>query len=251
MEKWGRIQSKGAGSILDARNTREQCTLPSTSVFRNLLIDFAFNAMYVAIGCACFDSIHEKVGFVLVDFARRLTQIFVVLCVLNTVHIPAECFDTVQCLLVLWLVFFLVYQILMSYCMVRAYNDALRLRDAYYVGDENTRPIDSAILESFHVGVYQCEGEGCQREELPDVCTDTESFDLEEQALLRNGTNGKKGEGEGGEASDCAICLVAYQAGDRIMTLSPCMHKLHEECVKAWFRAHDTCPICRHCFTNT
>lgn len=42
----------------------------------------------------------------------------------------------------------------------------------------------------------------------------------------------------------CCICLSTYEDGNRICEL-PCMHHLHEECVKSWLKICSVCPICK------
>ncbi|KAI1341578.1 hypothetical protein F5Y15DRAFT_361087 [Xylariaceae sp. FL0016] len=43
---------------------------------------------------------------------------------------------------------------------------------------------------------------------------------------------------------DCSICIENMNAGDEAMVL-PCAHWFHEDCVSAWLKLHDSCPICR------
>ncbi|KAL3109393.1 hypothetical protein niasHT_015238 [Heterodera trifolii] len=47
-------------------------------------------------------------------------------------------------------------------------------------------------------------------------------------------------DGDGG----CAICLGAYEIGDKVRTL-PCEHQFHSECVDEWIKKHNNCPSCR------
>lgn len=46
------------------------------------------------------------------------------------------------------------------------------------------------------------------------------------------------------EAGECAICLGAYETGQRVRRL-PCLCTFHRDCVDRYFRDHTTCPICR------
>lgn len=49
----------------------------------------------------------------------------------------------------------------------------------------------------------------------------------------------------GGEPkTECSICIDDLNEGDLAAHL-PCKHWFHEECVVAWLREHNTCPICR------
>nr|POE94715.1 putative ring finger protein p32a8.03c [Quercus suber] len=44
--------------------------------------------------------------------------------------------------------------------------------------------------------------------------------------------------------ADCSICMDEVQLGDTV-TVLPCKHWFHFDCVKAWLGEHDTCPHCR------
>ncbi|KAL5211321.1 hypothetical protein ABZP36_022168 [Zizania latifolia] len=50
-------------------------------------------------------------------------------------------------------------------------------------------------------------------------------------------------EGVGG--GDCAVCLEAFQAGDRCRVLPGCQHGFHARCVDSWLCKRRLCPICR------
>ena len=58
--------------------------------------------------------------------------------------------------------------------------------------------------------------------------------------------NAAKNAGSESQAADeCAICLTAYQEGDE-MSLLPCKHELHTECLTPWLKQTNSCPLCRH-----
>ena len=42
----------------------------------------------------------------------------------------------------------------------------------------------------------------------------------------------------------CAICLKAYEKGNKVFFL-PCKHHFHIECIKPWFDKNHICPNCR------
>jgi len=42
----------------------------------------------------------------------------------------------------------------------------------------------------------------------------------------------------------CAICLVAYRKGNKIVQLG-CEHHFHSDCIKPWFDKNHVCPTCR------
>lgn len=43
---------------------------------------------------------------------------------------------------------------------------------------------------------------------------------------------------------ECTICIDEMQIGDEV-TVLPCKHWFHGECVTLWLKEHNTCPICR------
>ena len=49
--------------------------------------------------------------------------------------------------------------------------------------------------------------------------------------------------GQDGKA-ECSVCMDAVEIGDEV-TVLPCNHWFHGECVGAWLKEHDTCPHCR------
>jgi len=44
---------------------------------------------------------------------------------------------------------------------------------------------------------------------------------------------------------DCAVCLEAFEPGDRCRRLPRCEHSFHAECVDSWLRKSAACPVCR------
>merc|ERR1712137_1490485 len=53
----------------------------------------------------------------------------------------------------------------------------------------------------------------------------------------------------------CAVCLGAYNVGDRVVWSSnpDCSHAFHEECVTDWLikmQEGSPCPCCRQCFVD-
>ena len=53
--------------------------------------------------------------------------------------------------------------------------------------------------------------------------------------------------GSDGKA-ECSVCMDNVDIGDEI-TMLPCKHWFHGECVGAWLKEHDTCPHCRQSIT--
>ncbi|XP_062178870.1 RING-H2 finger protein ATL51-like [Phragmites australis] len=50
---------------------------------------------------------------------------------------------------------------------------------------------------------------------------------------------------DGGRGEDCAVCLEAFEAGDRCRRLPRCEHRFHASCVDSWLRKSLGCPVCR------
>jgi E3 ubiquitin-protein ligase RNF115/126 len=44
--------------------------------------------------------------------------------------------------------------------------------------------------------------------------------------------------------AECSICMDEVNIGEEV-TLLPCKHWFHHQCVSAWLLEHDTCPHCR------
>lgn len=44
--------------------------------------------------------------------------------------------------------------------------------------------------------------------------------------------------------AECTICIDELHVGDEV-TVLPCKHWFHGECVTLWLKEHNTCPICR------
>ena len=54
--------------------------------------------------------------------------------------------------------------------------------------------------------------------------------------------------GSDGKA-ECSICMDDVELGSNV-TLLPCTHWFHRDCVVAWLKEHDTCPHCRQPITK-
>lgn len=44
---------------------------------------------------------------------------------------------------------------------------------------------------------------------------------------------------------DCAVCLSKFEGVDQLRLLPLCCHAFHAQCIDAWLRANQTCPLCR------
>jgi len=51
------------------------------------------------------------------------------------------------------------------------------------------------------------------------------------------------------DTPSCAICMQAYQVGEKVRTL-PCQHEFHVDCVDKWLPMKRECPLCRHDITK-
>lgn len=49
--------------------------------------------------------------------------------------------------------------------------------------------------------------------------------------------------GNDGQA-ECSICMDNVEIGTEV-TVLPCQHWFHFECIESWLKEHDTCPHCR------
>ncbi|GAC99636.1 zinc finger containing protein [Pseudozyma hubeiensis SY62] len=43
----------------------------------------------------------------------------------------------------------------------------------------------------------------------------------------------------------CPICREDYLDSDMLMSINKCSHAFHADCIKTWFKAAKTCPLCR------
>ncbi|KAE8778248.1 RING-H2 finger protein ATL52 [Hordeum vulgare] len=48
-----------------------------------------------------------------------------------------------------------------------------------------------------------------------------------------------------GRGGDCAVCLEAFESGDRCRRLPRCEHSFHAPCVDSWLKKSHCCPVCR------
>lgn len=52
------------------------------------------------------------------------------------------------------------------------------------------------------------------------------------------------------DSLDCSVCLAAFDPNDTLRLLPKCAHVFHSHCIDAWFRSHNTCPLCRACLAE-
>lgn len=64
-----------------------------------------------------------------------------------------------------------------------------------------------------------------------------------EHSLNHFAENGKKNDDEDGKR--CAICLDDFEARE-VVTVTPCKHMFHEDCIIPWVKSQGRCPVCRY-----
>uniref|UniRef100_A0A7N0T2W1 RING-type E3 ubiquitin transferase n=1 Tax=Kalanchoe fedtschenkoi TaxID=63787 RepID=A0A7N0T2W1_KALFE len=51
----------------------------------------------------------------------------------------------------------------------------------------------------------------------------------------------------GSNGDKCAICLEEFEPREEV-TVTPCSHMFHDECIVPWVRSNGQCPVCRFVF---
>lgn len=74
---------------------------------------------------------------------------------------------------------------------------------------------------------------------------------LEEAAIRRIPTFRYRKPCQAQVASECAVCLSEFQAGERLRLLPPCLHAFHIDCIDAWLHATANCPLCRAALSDS
>ncbi|KAK7258389.1 hypothetical protein RIF29_23963 [Crotalaria pallida] len=52
------------------------------------------------------------------------------------------------------------------------------------------------------------------------------------------------------ETDCCVVCLCQVSKGKKVRTLAGCNHSFHADCIGAWLKDHNTCPLCRNKISN-
>ncbi|KAI3780435.1 hypothetical protein L2E82_10416 [Cichorium intybus] len=47
----------------------------------------------------------------------------------------------------------------------------------------------------------------------------------------------------------CAVCLDDFESGEMV-TLTPCNHMFHENCIVPWLMSNNQCPVCRFAISD-
>ncbi|GAB2274702.1 hypothetical protein Dimus_009473 [Dionaea muscipula] len=51
------------------------------------------------------------------------------------------------------------------------------------------------------------------------------------------------------DSKRCAICLDDFEVKSQV-TVTPCNHMFHEDCIVPWLKSQGQCPVCRFAFCN-
>lgn len=100
----------------------------------------------------------------------------------------------------------------------------MRNNDAVYSQEELDRVISQLIDHT-------------QQGTAPPPASDTAIQSLPKKKMTRQmmGSDGK---------AECSICMDPVEL-DTEVTVLPCTHWFHFDCIKAWLSQHNTCPHCR------
>ncbi|KAI3818599.1 hypothetical protein L1987_12412 [Smallanthus sonchifolius] len=50
---------------------------------------------------------------------------------------------------------------------------------------------------------------------------------------------------------DCAVCLSKFEGSNQLRLLPLCCHAFHAQCIDAWLKSNQTCPLCRSAVNPT
>ncbi|XVF74217.1 hypothetical protein PTKIN_Ptkin13bG0092800 [Pterospermum kingtungense] len=53
------------------------------------------------------------------------------------------------------------------------------------------------------------------------------------------------GNGSIRDEADCVVCLSKVCKGEKLRSLPICHHSFHVDCIDAWLKVRQTCPLCR------
>nr|GFC97908.1 zinc finger, RING/FYVE/PHD-type [Tanacetum cinerariifolium] len=56
-------------------------------------------------------------------------------------------------------------------------------------------------------------------------------------------------EDNGDDYNKCVICLEDFEPKE-VVTVTPCNHIFHEDCILPWVKSHGRCPVCRFSFSE-
>merc|ERR1712086_582601 len=73
---------------------------------------------------------------------------------------------------------------------------------------------------------------------------DDDNYDVDDDDDIVNELVEEDEEEEKEEGPECSICLGEYEKGDALVSLNPCRHVFHEECISAWTNQNTRCPLC-------
>lgn len=61
---------------------------------------------------------------------------------------------------------------------------------------------------------------------------------------MNNTTTNKMDKDKDEDSKRCSICLEDFVAKEMV-TVTPCRHMFHEDCIVPWVKNHGSCPVCR------
>ncbi|CAG8471569.1 2561_t:CDS:2 [Paraglomus occultum] len=102
------------------------------------------------------------------------------------------------------------------------------------VGSGNVQPSDDDDFDGSYESLWSlCERNGDVKPKgVPDSLI--QSLPTKSYTLSKDKSNGER----------CTICLSEYEINERLRDL-PCAHDFHTDCIDAWLKNSDKCPICR------
>jgi hypothetical protein len=107
--------------------------------------------------------------------------------------------------------------------LISALLNISRNGDAVYSQEELDRVISQLVEQNNHSAVPPAAQDAIQA--LPKKAADAELLGSEGNA-------------------ECSICMDSVKIGDEV-TVLPCTHWFHPQCIEMWLNQHNTCPHCR------
>jgi len=100
---------------------------------------------------------------------------------------------------------------------------------------------------NYYNPVYECPIEGMDIHTFEQIYDQYMAEEIKEQLGVKEDVLNKipiKTVNKADPNRMCAICLRAYEKGNKVFFLG-CKHNFHIECIKTWFDKNHVCPTCR------